>query len=301
MRVAIVGYGAVAAVHVGGLRAEGHLSHAVWGPKAEKCRAFAEANGVKRAAGSLESALDGAEAAIVCSPSPVHYAQAAAVLRSGVPVLVELPACASVAEASALAELAAARRLTIQCAHTSRFLDPYRQMREWVRSGELGQIRQIHYRRSIPPRTRSWTDDAVLHHAAHPLDLLLDWFGSVECVGCAATPHEGPPQDAALLARLPGGAPLTIAISYTSRLGDVAMTVAGAEHTVVTDGFSRIASDWPEFEWTGDADASYHDAVREQDRTFLECVRTGAGGTPWSDTLRLHQYLEEFTRLCRRT
>ena len=75
---------------------------------------------------------------------------------------------------------------------------------------------------------------------------------------------------------------LTVNVSYTARLPQLAMTVVGSRHTVVTDGFSLIRSDNPAFAREFDADAEYHRAVYEQDRAFLD-----GAPTPWSETIAL--------------
>jgi predicted dehydrogenase len=285
MRLAVIGYGAVAAIHARRMGAE-----MVYGPDAGKAQAFAEAHGVPWATGDLNEALRGAGAAIICSPSHLHYEQTLRALGHGVATLVELPACGSLDEARSLE--AAAGPVALVCAHTSRYLEPYRRIRSWIASGRLGEIRQVRYTRSVPPRKRSWSDDALHHHAEHPLDLFLDWFGELTPLACAGTADR---QDVALAACLTSGAPVSIAISYTARLAACEMTVTGAAHTVVTDGFSYIRSDDDDLDWQGDGQTVYEQAIEDQDRAFL-----ASAGVPWRDTIRLNRYVEEFAALWNR-
>ena len=93
--------------------------------------------------------------------------------------------------------------VTLQCAHTTRFLPGILRLENWVKSGLLGDIRHIISMRAIPPRRRSWIDDAILHHAAHHIDLLLHWFGDVTPVASVAHPRIEGAQDAALVATTP--------------------------------------------------------------------------------------------------
>ncbi len=276
MRVAIVGYGAVAGVHMRGLR---HSRTAevvsVSGPNPEKARRFADLHGIPSVA-----SIAPADVAIICSPSPWHCEQARAALEAGLHVLVELPACETPDQARQLGRLASERGLMLACAHTSRYLGPYERLEGWIREGRLGAIEQVHYLRVIPPRQRSWTDDALLHHAEHPLDLFLKWFGSLRALACAALPSAVGAQNLALIAELPGGAPVSVAISYTARIAEVRMTVAGSEHTVITDGFSFIRSDAAELCWQGDGEETYECAVEAQDAAFLDGGGTHPGRRP---------------------
>jgi hypothetical protein len=75
------------------------------------------------------------------------------------------------------------------------------------------------------------------------------------------------------------------------------MTVVGTRHTVNSDGYSLIESDDPEFAWRGDPDATFDQAISEQDSAFLRCCRTGDGGVAWSETLRQLTVLEALRKL----
>jgi 2-hydroxy-4-carboxymuconate semialdehyde hemiacetal dehydrogenase len=295
MRLTIVGYGTVAEIHARRLRRAGVQIDTVYGPSEAKARKFAEERGARRATTNLAESLSGADAAILCSPSQVHYEQALRAVECGVTTLVELPACGSLEESLRLQAAAEANRVRIECAHTARYLAPYRMIGSWIGSGRLGEIRSIHYARSVPHRERSWKDDALLHHAEHPVDLMLHWFSLLQPAGFAAAPSIPGAQDVSLLARLPHGAPVSVSISYSARLARVNMNVAGEDHTVVTDGFSFIESDDPELEWKGDAREIYEQAIEDQDIAFL-----AGRGVPWEETVRLNRSIGEFAALWNR-
>jgi 2-hydroxy-4-carboxymuconate semialdehyde hemiacetal dehydrogenase len=293
MRVALIGYGAVAAIHARALSKSAEFV-AVCGPDEKKAEAFARLHDIPHADTQLERALARSEAAIITSPTPLHFHQAVDTLKSGVNVLIELPACASPLEAETLSALAISNQLELQCAHTSRYLEPYRRMEPWIQSGALGEIRHVHYIRSMTPRQRSWVDDALLHHAQHPLDLFLHWFGSVQPLGCAAHPGVPGAQDLSLLASIYDKVPVTISISYSSRLPELKMTIIGTEHTIATDGFTYIASDEPGFRWQGDEQRVYETAIEEQDMAFLNACYSGNGGIPWTETMNLTRCVQAF-------
>jgi predicted dehydrogenase len=168
------------------------------------------------------------------------------------------------------------------------------QVQDYVRNGVLGEMHHVISVRAIPPRSRSWIDDAVLHHAAHHVDLLLHWFGSVTPVACVGYPQTEGAQDAALIAQLANGAPVNVSVSYTCRIQETRLTCVGADHTVTTDGFSFIESDNGVFTWRGDAQGSYEAAVQKQDRAFVESCSGGAPAVPWRDTIRLAECLDVF-------
>ena len=277
-RAGIVGDGAVAAVHAGAL---GPALAGVWSPSAERSTAFAKRHRIP-AAPSYEALLDSVEAVVLASPSWVHAAQADQALRAGKAVLVELPPCETAAEARRLAGIATER--TLFCAQTSRYLEPYRVLTGWLREGRLGRMRQVHYTRHLAPRQRDWVDDAVLHHALHALDLILYWFGAMEPAGCVAG---GPrPQDAALLGRLENGAPVSVSISYSSRRPRCELLLVGDQDTAATDGFSFLN----DLRWDGDE--TYHAAVRDQDRAFLD-----GKGVAWADTIALLDLADRYRRM----
>lgn len=286
MRVGIIGYGGVAAVHAAQLNLlEGVQLSVVCGPDLHKAERFAAAHRVASATADLKEAASRMDAAIVCSPSGEHFAQTLSLLDAGKRVLVELPACESGAEAVRIAQMGA----EVSCAHTSRYLQPYRKLGEWIDEGTLGAIRHVHFIRHIPPRNRSWTDDALIHHAAHILDLMLHWFGSVTPVACVATPEAVGAQDVALIAIAGMATQVALQVSYTSHLAQLGMTVAGEQHTVLTDGFSFIRSDATSLQSEWDGNAEYARAIGEQDREFL-----AGRGTPWAQTVRLAQLTDEF-------
>jgi len=300
-RVALIGYGAVAAIHARELAAAGATLAAVCGPDEAKARAFAEAHGCGCAVSDLRAACEKAEVAVVASPSALHCEQALEALKCGLPVLVELPACASPEEARRLGAASAKAKLALQCAHTARYAEPYRRLGKWIAEGRLGEIVQVNYFRSIQLKTRSWIDDALLHHTSHPVDLLLHWFGSVRPCGAAAWPRVGPASEASILAQLPSGGPATVAVSYTASLPASRMTVVGSLHTAVTDGFSFLDSDESGASWRGDPKTVYEKAVGEQDREFLGCCRDGRGAIAWSETTQLVDFLAKAVTLCKST
>jgi len=298
LKVAMIGYGAVGSIHADQLAAEpGVELRAVYGPKPEKSVAFANAHGIKGAHTTIAQALAGVDVAIVCSPSALHFQQAFECLDHGVHTLVELPPCATTTEAEALEEVARRRGVLVGCAHTSRFVAPYARIRENIRANVLGPLQEFNYTRHHQLRERSWADNALLHHAAHPVDILLDWCGRLEPHGCVAMPDAQHAQTVALLGKLPSGGPATITVSYTSRLPHIRMLVVGEHHTLETDGFTYLRSDLTDLQFAGDAQQVYEQAIRDQDREFLRACRGQGGYVPWEETLKMVRAMDRFQAL----
>lgn len=298
LRIAIIGYGAVAEIHARQLAAQPEIALAsVFGPQLEKAAAFAATHDIANPTDDFGKAVALADAAIICSPSPLHFRQTAACIEAGVHALVELPPCETADEAARLDELARRRDRVVMCAHTSRFLSPYIQIKQLIRAGALGEIQQVSYLRHIVPRQRGergWTDDALLHHAAHPLDLLLDWFGELTPVGCIALPRARAAQSVSLLAALPNGAPVSISVSYDSRLPQSRMLIVGGEHTIETDGFSYLRSDLSEANQQWNPQAAYEQAIGDQDADFIAACRDQSIGIEWAETIRLMRLIAAF-------
>jgi 2-hydroxy-4-carboxymuconate semialdehyde hemiacetal dehydrogenase len=290
-RIAILGYGAVAHIHAARIEASGVSELAsVYGPDRGKASSFAAAHRIGRWETDLSKALEGCDGALICSPGPLHYRQATAAIDRVASVLVELPACSNESEALTLAEAAAKTGTKLHCAHTSRYLKLFMLAQEWLSQPAAGVITQVRYARSVAPRARSWTDDALLHHAAHPLDLLRWWFGGLTPVALSKYPRVGPPQDVALLAELQHGAPVSVSISYVSRIVSARMTLIGSDATLETDGFSFVSSDQPDWNREFDGGREYEEAIGRQDSDWIL-----GDGIPWTETIELMRLIDRFS------
>lgn len=298
IRLAMIGCGAVASIHAAHLAGQSDVElTSVYSSDPESARVFAARYGVQAVAQSIEEAIAMADGVIVCSPSPLHFDQARACLRAGRNTLVELPPCGEVREAEELGRLARERRVIVGCAHTSRYLAPYMRIDAALRSGLLGKIEEISYVRYPQLRPRRWVDDALLHHAAHVIDLVMHWCGGLEPLACAAFPGASPAQSVSLVAAIPGGKSLTAAISYGARLPISRMVVVGARHTVETDGFSYVRSDLEELRFNGEERDVYERAIAAQDLDFLEACRGNSRYISWSETEILVRMIERFQAL----
>jgi predicted dehydrogenase len=88
-------------------------------------------------------AFPGIDAAIICTPTQLHFEQAAAFLERGVPVLCEKPLARRRAEILELAAIAQRTRMLLSVAYQRRRWATYRTLRQLVGSGEFGAVRAV--------------------------------------------------------------------------------------------------------------------------------------------------------------
>ena len=295
MRVAIVGCGAVASIHAANLiHQPGVELTALYSPDIQSAEPFAAAHRIPKIAASLQSAIVEADAVLICSPSALHFEQARECLRAGRHTLIEFPACEQLSEAEELEHEAQKHDMLLGCAHTARYLEPYARIQSALQTGSIGEITSLSYTRHLQLRPRSWTDNALAHHAAHAIDLVLQWCGGFEPLQCLVTPDSTPAQSVSILARLPGGGPLSMTVSYGARLPVSQMVAVCTRHTLETDGFTYLRSDLEELQFAGEERAVYELAIQRQDAEFIGGCRGANPFVPWADTMSL---IREVNRL----
>ncbi|HEX3967106.1 MAG TPA: Gfo/Idh/MocA family oxidoreductase [Edaphobacter sp.] len=288
LRVAMIGCGAVGSIHAANLAKHPEVElAAVYSPDYESASSFASAHHIPKVADSLGSACAEADVAIVCSPSAVHFEQARECLKAGLHTLIELPACGSLQEAEELQAEAGQSGVLLGCAHTARYLQPYAKIQLALDAGWIGEIQAINYVRCPRLNVRSWTDNALVHHAAHALDLATRWCGEIEPLACIAAPDKDSAQTASILARLPSGGPLSVTVSYKAQMPDSSMLIIGDRCTIRTDGFSYLQSDLHELQFSGDEHKVYVDAIGSQDADFIGACQGKNSFVPWAETMRL--------------
>jgi 2-hydroxy-4-carboxymuconate semialdehyde hemiacetal dehydrogenase len=288
MRVAIIGCGAVASIHAANVILHpGVELTALYSPDMQSAESFAAAHRIPNISVSLHSAIVEADAVLICSPSVLHFEQARECLRAGRHTLIEFPACGRLSEAEELEHEAQKHGVLLGCAHTARYLEPYARIQSALQAGSIGEITTLSYTRYLQLRPRSWTDDVLAHHAAHAIDLVLQWCGNFEPLRCLIAPDSAFAQSVSILARLPGGGPLSITVSYGARLPVSQMVVVCTKHTLETDGFSYLSSDLEELQFAGEEREVYELAIQRQDAEFVGGCQGANPFVPWADTVSL--------------
>jgi 2-hydroxy-4-carboxymuconate semialdehyde hemiacetal dehydrogenase len=234
LKVAILGYGAIAREHALSLRRIGQGSldlnlnlSGVMGRLQAPTRAFADEFGATLATTDLDELLadPGIEAVIVCSPTDRHAEQTERVLRAGKHALCEIPLATSLAETDNLIDLAERLGLRLMVCHTQRYTAPLIEARRIIASGEVRPravvSRYLLDKReniSWTGRRRSWTDNLLWHHGCHAVDAALWLLGEeasdVNAIAASPDARLGIPMDLGILLRTTGEQVVTVAMSY---------------------------------------------------------------------------------------
>ena len=140
--VAVVGAGFIGPVHVEGLRRAGVTVTGILGVSDDESNTAAANLGLPRAYGSFEEILADASvtALHIATPNRLHFALARQALNAGKHVMCEKPLAMNSRESAELVALAAKTKLAAGVNYNIRYYPLCLQMREMVRSGELGSV-----------------------------------------------------------------------------------------------------------------------------------------------------------------
>ncbi|QKW36227.1 Gfo/Idh/MocA family oxidoreductase [Actinomadura sp. NAK00032] len=189
LRTLVVGTGFIAAQHAAAIHAEPRLELAgVVDIDPGRAAAAARANGGVPAFTDLAAALaeTGAGGCVVCTPNDTHADIALEVAEAGAHLLIEKPLATGVAGARRAVEAFAAAGRVLMPAHSHRYYDYARTVRDVLRSGELGTVGLVRLAILggwIWPDWRGWMLDPArsgghaLHNGVHLLDLVTWWTG----------------------------------------------------------------------------------------------------------------------------
>jgi 2-hydroxy-4-carboxymuconate semialdehyde hemiacetal dehydrogenase len=192
MKVVLAGAGAFGQKHLDAIKAIQASGQdvqvvSVVGRRIEPMREVARKYDIPHATTELGEALalPGVDAAILCTPTQVHAAQAMECLRAGKHVQVEIPLADRWADAEEVADLQRRSGLVCMVGHTRRFNPSHQWVHGRIVRGEL-QVQQMDvqtyfFRRrntNALGQPRSWTDHLLWHHAAHTVDLFAYQAGA---------------------------------------------------------------------------------------------------------------------------
>ena len=181
MRVVLAGAGAFGTKHLDAIKLIGGIEVvSVVGRQLPPTREVAHKYGVPHVTTDLGEALaqPGVDAAILCTPTQMHAAQALQCLAAGKHVQVEIPLADSWKDAEAVADAARRSGLVCMVGHTRRFNPSHQWVHRRIVAGELAiqqmDVQTYFFRRrniNALGQPRSWTDHLLWHHAAHTVDL----------------------------------------------------------------------------------------------------------------------------------
>jgi 2-hydroxy-4-carboxymuconate semialdehyde hemiacetal dehydrogenase len=146
----------------------------------DKTQAVAKQYGIGHATTDLGEALDlpGVEAAILCTPTQQHAAEAIQCMEAGKHVQVEIPLADCWTDAKAVNAKQKKTGLVCMVGHTRRFNPSHQWIHNRIVAGGLRiqqmDVQTYFFRRknmNAKGEPRSWTDHLLWHHAAHTVDL----------------------------------------------------------------------------------------------------------------------------------
>ncbi|HEX6373434.1 MAG TPA: Gfo/Idh/MocA family oxidoreductase [Longimicrobium sp.] len=146
-----------------------------------------------RAFRSRDELLESVDAAVIAVPTTVHAEVALAAIDAGVHLLIEKPIAHTLAEAEAIVDAAAARKLVVATGHVERFNGALRACEPY-----LDDPRFIESHRLAPFNPRGTDVAVVLDLMIHDIDLVLSLAGRpVEGVDAVGVPVLTPGADIA--------------------------------------------------------------------------------------------------------
>lgn len=171
----------------------------------------------------LAGKVDGA---LIASPNHLHADAAVALLEAGVPVLIEKPLAATVAQGERIAAAADASGVTAGVAYCSRFQDNVRFMGRLLREGWFGRVRRFAFQSGTrggwaPYSAYNVHSDAagggvIMITATHFLDRCLHWFGMPDEIEYFDDAEDGPEANAIMRLKFErGGEPLTAGLRFS--------------------------------------------------------------------------------------
>ena len=228
--VALAGAGAFGMKHLEAMRQiEGVEVVSLVSRDAQKTKEAAHKHGIGHWTTDLAESLarEDVDAVILCTPTPVHAAQAIQCLKAGKHVQVEIPLADRLADAEAVVAAARETGLVAMCGHTRRFNPSHQWVHRRIRAGEFTlyqmDVQTYFMRRSnlnALGQPRSWTDHLLWHHAAHTVDLFL-WQTGGEIMRANALqgpihPTLGIAMDMSIQLKSSTGAICTLSLSFNN-------------------------------------------------------------------------------------
>jgi len=230
MKVVLAGAGAFGQKHLDAMKLiDGVEVVALVGRRVDETRATADKYGVPHAFTELGEALavPGVDAAILCTPTQMHAAQAIQCMKAGKHVQVEIPLADNWADAQAVDQVQKETGLICMVGHTRRFNPSHQYVHKRIVEGEI-KIHQMDVQTYFFRRTnmnalgqpRSWTDHLLWHHAAHTVDLFRYQTGEEVVIANAVQgpihPTLGIAMDMSIQLRTTGGAICTLSLSFNN-------------------------------------------------------------------------------------
>jgi 2-hydroxy-4-carboxymuconate semialdehyde hemiacetal dehydrogenase len=169
----------------------------------------------------------GVEAALLCTPTPMHAKQAVQCMRAGKHVMIEIPIADSLADSELVVKTQKETGLIAMGGHTRRFNPSHQWIHKRILAGELRvlqmDVQTYFFRRTnmnALGQPRSWTDHLLWHHACHTVDLFQYQSGqqASQCFALEGPIHPtlGIAMDMSIGMKVPSGALCTLSLSFNN-------------------------------------------------------------------------------------
>ncbi len=230
MKVIVAGAGAFGKKHLDGIRnIEGVEVVGLIGRRRQQTQEIADKYGIADVFTDFDEALKlpGLNAAILCTPTQMHAAQAIKCMQAGIHVQVEIPLADNWRDALSVMEAQRDSRLVCMVGHTRRFNPSHQYLHKRISAGELAiqqlDVQTYFFRRkniNAAGEPRSWTDHLLWHHAAHTVDLFQYQVGSkvvqAHAVQGPIHPELGIAMDMSVQLKAANGSICTLSLSFNN-------------------------------------------------------------------------------------
>ena len=230
MKVIVAGAGAFGKKHLDGIRnIEGVEVVGLIGRRREQTQEVADKYGIADVFTDFDEALKlpGLNAAILCTPTQMHAAQAIKCMQAGIHVQIEIPLADNWRDALSVMEAQRDSRLVCMVGHTRRFNPSHQYLHKRISAGELAiqqlDVQTYFFRRkniNAAGEPRSWTDHLLWHHAAHTVDLFQYQVGSTVVQAHAVQgpihPELGIAMDMSIQLKAANGSICTLSLSFNN-------------------------------------------------------------------------------------
>lgn len=198
IRWGMIGCGSVTEVKSGPgfYRATDSELLAVTSRNIESAHSYARRHGVPKVHESIEQLLADRDidAVYIATPPSSHKALSLQVARSGKHVYVEKPMAMSFAECSEIEEACRQHRVRLFVAFYRRAMPRFRQVKEWLDQGAIGEVRLVRALQHQIPAVEELSRDTLpwrvrpeisgggkfLDMGIHMLDMFDYWFGAID-------------------------------------------------------------------------------------------------------------------------
>ena len=266
VKIALVGAGHMGRLHARTIAGcEDAALVAVCDTDADAAAGLAETYGA-RALGEVEGLPGAVDAVVLAAATSAHRDLALALIRAGVPLLVEKPLAGTAAEAREIARAAERAETVLQVGHVLRF-DPVTR----AIAGRTFRPTQVSVSWRSPFTGRSTDVSIVMDLAIHGIDLVLKWAGDMpEEVTAKGRTVKGPHTDEVEVhLAFAGGCAADLVASRVSDSRERRIRIAAGSETIELDYAARTVR------WGSEAlpVETEPDALTAQMDAFLAAVR----------------------------